>query len=92
MWDMLCESDSDPVSVCHPGVMSVTQNRTLHGSERGQGCAMAHGGVGGGGVIHVGSAPASAVGHQSIDKQKCPTWRGMVSRPSVSRCEASSFL
>lgn len=50
MWDMLCESDSDPVSVCHPGVMSVTQNRTLHGSERGQGCAMAHGGVGGGEV------------------------------------------
>lgn len=58
MWDMLCESDSDPVSVCHPGVMSVTQNRTLHGSERGQGCAMAHGGVGGGRCDPCGVSPS----------------------------------
>lgn len=48
--------------------------------------------------IHVGSAPTSAAGHQgedrhqSIDKEKCPTWTETVSGPSVSWCEASPFF
>lgn len=89
---MPCESDSGPVSVCHPGVTRVTQNRTLHGSERGrEWAAMACG-------IHVGSAPASAADRQredrrhSVVEEKCAIWPEMLSGPSASGYEAASVL